>query len=53
MGVYICTKNLATANGITQANPAFGEGGLPQIYVPNSNSLPTGTLVRIDTIPLH
>jgi RHS repeat-associated protein len=53
MGVYLCTKDLATANGITLANPAFGEGGLPQIYVPNANSLPAGTLVRIGTIPLH
>lgn len=35
MQSYIFNKNVASAYGITNANPQLGKGGLPQYYVPD------------------
>ena len=50
---YYSDKNLAGAKGYALANPRHGNGGLPQIYIPNANDLiANGTLKPIKTIPL-
>ena len=51
---YYSNKNLSSANGYARANPIYGKGGLPQIYIPNANELiANGTLKPVKTIPLH
>lgn len=35
---YKTTKDIRVAYGITKANPQFGQGGLPQIFVPEAES---------------
>ncbi|MEV7415596.1 ricin-type beta-trefoil lectin domain protein [Streptomyces sp. NPDC089919] len=35
MREYTVTQNTQAAYGITEANPQYGAGGLPQVYLPN------------------
>jgi hypothetical protein len=50
---YKFNEDIAAAFGITKANPQFGQGGLPQIFVPNVQDLINkGVLVPVDSIPL-
>ena len=50
---YKATVDLDAAFGITKANPQFGKGGLPQIFMPNANDLiNNGYLVPVDKILL-
>ncbi len=50
---YEATINIDAAFGITKANPRYGKGGLPQIFVPDAEELiDKGYLVPIDNIPL-
>ena len=37
--LYIFNADVASAYGITNANPQFGKGGLPQYYVPDVQDL--------------
>lgn len=39
VGIYEITRSTSAAFGTTYANPAFGGGGLPQIFIPNYNNL--------------
>jgi RHS repeat-associated protein len=39
VGVYEVTGNTPAAFGTTYANPQFGAGGLPQIYIPDYSGL--------------
>ena len=51
---YMLDEDLATAYGITKANPQFGEGGLPQYYVPDAKKLiEDGVLKQVDDIKLY
>ena len=44
-------KDVASAYGITNANPQFGKGGLPQYYVPDVQDLiDKGILIPVDKI---
>jgi uncharacterized Zn-binding protein involved in type VI secretion len=45
---YEVTEDTPAAFGITRANPQFGEGGLPQMYVPDYS-----TLKPLDATPLR
>ena len=50
---YIFNEDVASAYGITNANPQFGKGGLPQYYVPNVKDLiDKGILTPVDNINL-
>lgn len=50
---YIVNENINVAFGITRANPQYGGGGLPQIYVPDvENLINKGILSKVDNIPL-
>ncbi|MEE0675880.1 MAG: hypothetical protein UCN61_08480 [Ruminococcus sp.] len=50
---YMFTKNVTGGYGITSANPQYGSGGLPQIFIPNIKKLiEKGILIKVDTIPL-
>ncbi len=50
---YLFNEDVASAYGITNANPQFGKGGLPQYYVPNVKDLiEKGILVPVDSIKL-
>jgi hypothetical protein len=44
--VYRVTEETSAAFARTLANPQFGKGGLPQIFVPDYS-----TLTRVDFIP--
>ena len=46
---YIFNEDVASAYGITNANPQFGKGGLPQYYVPDVQDLiDKGILIPVD-----
>ena len=48
---YIFNEDVASAYGITNANPQFGKGGLPQYYVPDVQDLiDKGILTPVDNI---
>mgnify|MGYP004639119195 CR=1 FL=1 len=48
---YIFNGDVVSAYGITNANPQFGKGGLPQYYVPNVQYLiDKGILTPLDNI---
>ena len=50
---YIFNENVASAYGITKANPQFGKDGLPQYYVPDvQNLIEKGVLTSVDNIKL-
>ncbi|WP_255377792.1 hypothetical protein, partial [Listeria sp. ILCC796] len=50
---YKVTKNTDAAFGKTKANPQYGKGGLPQVFVPDANELiEKGILVPVDKIIL-
>lgn len=50
---YVFNEDIASAYGITNANPQFGKGGLPQYYVPNVQDLiDKGILTPVDSIKL-
>ena len=50
---YKVVKDVNAALGITKANPQFGKGGLPQVFVPNVEELiKQGILVPVDSITL-
>ena len=52
--LYIFNADVASAYGITNANPQFGKGGLPQYFVPNANDyIQKGILVKVDNITLR
>ncbi|OJX33880.1 MAG: hypothetical protein BGO86_03095 [Chryseobacterium sp. 36-9] len=48
VGVYKVTESTSAAFGTTYANPQFGAGGLPQIFIPDYSGLEL-----ISTIPLR
>ena len=51
---YIFNEDLASAYGITKANPQFGRGGLPQYFVPNVEEyIEKGILQPVESIKLH
>lgn len=51
---YIFNEDIASAYGITNANPQFGKGGLPQYYVPDVQDLiEKGILTPVDNIKLN
>ena len=51
---YIFKEDVASAYGITNANPQFGKGGLPQYYVPDVQDLiDKGILIPVDNIKLN
>lgn len=51
---YKFNEDVASAYGITNANPQFGKGGLPQYFVPNAQEyIDKGILVPIDKIELN
>ena len=51
---YVFNEEIASAYGITNANPQFGKGGLPQYFVPNANDyIKKGILVKVDNITLR
>jgi len=50
---YKATVDLDVAFGIAKANPQFGKGGLPQIFIPNADDLINkGYLIPAENIPL-
>ena len=50
---YIFNDDVASAYGITNANPQFGKGGLPEYFVPNVQDLiDKGILIPVDSIKL-
>lgn len=50
MMAYEITDEIDVAFGITKANPQFGQGGLPQIFIPDFNELlKKGTLKKIES----
>ncbi|MFQ6823719.1 MAG: hypothetical protein ACLRTZ_10045 [Agathobacter sp.] len=52
--LYIFNADVASAYGITNANPQFGKGGLPQYYVPDVQDLiDKGILIPVDKIKLN
>lgn len=47
-------EDVVSAYGITNANPQFGKGGLPQYYVPDVQDLiDKGILIPVDNIKLN
>lgn len=51
---YIFNDDIASAYGITSANPQYGKGGLPQYYVPNvQNLIKKGILTPVDSVKLY
>ena len=51
---YKATIDLEAAFGLTKANPQFGKGGLPQIFIPDANDLiQKGYLIPVENIPLN
>ena len=51
---YVFNEEIASAYGITNANPQFGKGGLQQYFVPNANDyIQKGILVKVDNITLR
>ena len=51
---YIFNDNVVSAYGITNANPQFGEGGLPQYYVPNIEDMINKNIVSpVESIKLN
>jgi len=51
---YLFNEDVASAYGITNANPQFGNGGLPQYYVPDVQDLISkGILIPVDNIKLY
>ena len=51
---YIFNEDVASAYGITNANPQFGKGGLPQYYVPDVQDLiDKGILAPVGNIKLN
>lgn len=51
---YVFNEEVASAYGITNANPQFGKGGLPQYFVPNVDEyIQKGILVKVDSITLR
>ena len=51
---FIFNEDIACAYGITKANPQFGQGGLPQYFVPNVKEyIEKGILQPVDSIKLH
>lgn len=51
---YLFNEDVASAYGITNANPQFGNGGLPQYYVPDIQDLiKKGILTPVDNIKLY
>ena len=47
------TTYILAAYGITNANPQFGKGGLPEYFVPNVQDLiDKGILIPVDSIKL-
>lgn len=51
---YVFNEEIASAYGITNENPQFGKGGLPQYFVPNANDyIQKGILVKVDNITLR
>lgn len=50
---YKATVDLNSAFGITKANLQYGDGGSPQIYMPNADELIKNKyLIPVDSIPL-
>ena len=50
---YKATIDLDAAFGLAKANPQFGKGGWPQIFVPDADDLiQKGYLVPVDNILL-
>ena len=50
---YLFNQDIAAAQGITKANPQFGAGGLPQIFVPYANDwIEKGILIPVKKIKL-
>jgi hypothetical protein len=50
---YLVNEKVDAAFSITKANPQFGEGGLPQVFVPNIEQLlEKGALIQVDKITL-
>lgn len=39
MTEYVITQDTRAAFGIVRANPQYGPGGLPQLYIPNFNEV--------------
>ena len=51
---YVFNQDIAAAYGITNANPQFGAGGLPQYFGPDVQSLiDSGILTPVDNISLY
>lgn len=51
---YLFNEDIASAYGITNANPQFGRGGLPQYYIPNAQDLiEKGILIPVDNVKLY
>ncbi len=51
---YIFKEDVVSAYGITNANPQFGKGGLPQYYVSDVQDLiDKGILLPVDNIKLN
>ena len=51
---YLFNEDIASAYGITNANPQFGNGGLPQYYIPDVQDLISkGILTTVDNIKLY
>ena len=51
---YLFNEDIVSAHGITNANPQFGKGGLPQYYVPDVQDLiRKGILTPVDNIKLY
>ena len=51
---YVFNEEIASAYGITNANPQFGKGGLPQYYVPDVQDLiDKGILPPVGNIKLN
>ncbi|SQC71791.1 Uncharacterised protein [Listeria fleischmannii subsp. fleischmannii] len=50
---YLVNEKVDAAFSITKANPQFGEGGLPQVFIPNIEQLlEKGALIQVDKITL-
>ncbi|AND80428.1 hypothetical protein A0O21_04370 [Streptococcus pantholopis] len=53
MGAYIVNEEIDAAYGIVRANSQFGDGKLPQVYIPNVNQLiEKGILDEVGSIKL-
>ncbi len=51
---YVFNEDIASAYGITNANPQFGKGGLPQYFVPDVDDyIQKGILEKVDSIKLR